>query len=99
MLLIANGVHRLPESRMPIGHQFSVTCQRLHRLSLPNRRVIRNKIADLRFEHEKTPVDPTSVTGRFFLEASNLVSFTKPKRAEPRRRYSSGNGGFAAVRS
>src|ERR1700744_3518645 len=57
-LLLANGVHALPEAGVTIGHQLAFAGQALERLFFEVRGVAVDEIKDLRFKYKKCPVDP-----------------------------------------
>ena len=68
MVLVPQGIHRLPESTVLEGHQFAVTGQALERLFLEYRCIARDPFKHLRFHDHEAAIDPGPVAGRLFLK-------------------------------
>jgi hypothetical protein len=97
-LLVADGVHALPEGVVPVGHELAVARQPLERLPLELRRVAVDVVEDLRLEHEERAVDPALADLRLLRELGDLVAVeieVPVARGRPDRR----EGGQLAVRA
>src|SRR3954447_17463373 len=74
LILLAQRIHRLPKSVMPVSTKLTRAGKRLHGFLLPNSRVARYKGEHFGRQHKKTAVDPRPVAGRFFLKTTNAVT-------------------------
>src|SRR5687768_10233289 len=98
MVLVAQRVHRLPETAMSIGGEIAAARERLHRLALPERGVAIDEVDHPGREHEKTAVDPAAFAARLLLEARHAIA-VDIERAEARRRLHRSDRGEDALRA
>ena len=95
-LLVAHGVHALPEAVVPVRHQLAVACELLERLTLPLGLVARHVVEHARLEHEEGAVDPDLLDLRLLGELEDGVAL-EMEMAEPRGRPDDGDGRELAV--
>src|SRR5580704_12711279 len=74
MILVAQGVHRLPEAEVPIGAQLIVLGEPSQRLMLEHGRVTVDVIEYLGTEHEEPAVDRRIRVGWLFGERANPIA-------------------------
>src|SRR5688572_9661746 len=58
-LALADGIHRLEEAAMLVGHQLADAGQALQRLTLEDRLVVGQVVEHARLEDEEAAVDPS----------------------------------------
>src|ERR1700712_2936953 len=97
VVLVAQGIHRLPEAFVEKYLQLAVARQVLHRLSFPYGRVVCDVVEYFRRKHKKAAVDPAAIALRFFLEAGDLRPFEVECAETPGGLHCAKRGG-AAVR-
>src|SRR5690348_1920177 len=95
-MLVAQGVHRVPELRVTEGHEFSVGGQLLERFALKRNCVATDVTEHRRLEDEKSAVNPAIGIVRFLGEADNRVSL-EFQAAKPGRRSDCGYCRFFPV--
>src|SRR3954464_7209664 len=71
LVLVTQRVHRLPESRMLECAKLIGARDLRQRARFPRRIVSAHVLEGLRLQHEKSTIDPSTVTGRLFLEAGH----------------------------
>ena len=94
MLLVAQGVHRLPEPAVNPGRELAVSRQVFQRFILPYRLRTLDQFQHARLEHEKTAVDQSALGLRLLLEGDRLATLGHHA-AEARRRPYAGDGRLA----
>src|SRR5450830_1018830 len=95
--LVAQGIHRLPETAMKKSVQLTFGGQAFQRLLFPGSAVVRDVIDDLWRQYKIATVDPGTIALRLFLEAINFLAI-QDQRAETARRLGGGQRGQLAVR-
>src|SRR4029453_3620295 len=73
VVLVAQRVHGMPEPAVYVFRKLALASERLHRYPLPDSRVTVDVVKHLGREDEKTAIDHSSVSLRFFLEAANQI--------------------------
>src|SRR5262245_5148256 len=96
VLPIANRVHRVPKSGVPVRLQLTVPHQALHRLPLQHRGVVGKQMEDLRLEDEIAAVDPAFARLRLLGKRANLIA-VEIEATEARRRMDGSDGRELAV--
>src|SRR5271169_5479273 len=99
MALVAQSIHRLPESLMVVDRQLIVAGQMFERLALPNRCVAFDIVADFRGEHEEAAIDPAAFADRLLTKTDDAraIRFERPEPAGRLRRSDSGEPTLALV--
>ena len=85
MILVAQGIHGLPEAGVTVGGKLTVAGQALHRLTLPERSVAVDEVDDVRGQHEEPAIDPGTVALGLLLEALDLIAVEVERAETPRR--------------
>jgi len=88
MLAIAQGVHGLPETVVPVGGKLTVSCQGRKGLLLPEGVITFDALDHGGLQHKETTIDPTAVALWFFLEG-DVTPFIGPGAMRV--------GGYAAI--
>src|SRR5579859_2056561 len=96
IMLVAQGIHWVPEAGVAESHQLSVRRQTLERLPLKRNCISGDVLKHFGFEDKKTSIDPPVGMMRFFGEARNRIPF-QLKPAKARRRRNRGHGSLFPV--
>src|SRR5690606_4909582 len=85
IILVPQGIHRLPEAGMPIRHKLVLPGQTHQRLALPTGQIAVDVVDDRGVENEIPPIDPGTVACRLFLETGYPVAFHIKRAITPGR--------------
>src|SRR5450631_4061651 len=94
MLLVAQGIHWLPESTMNPGGELAARGKMLHGLVFPYRIQAVDQFEHARFQHEKAAVDEPAFGLRLLFERLRSTPLDHDP-AEPRRGAHAGYSGLA----
>src|SRR5580704_18504079 len=83
--LVPQRVHRLPKALVTVGGELAGVGQRLKRSALPHIRVLVEMLEDRRLEHEKSAVDPRTISLRLFFEGIDPMVQLDIQGTEPAR--------------
>ena len=92
MVLLAQGVHRLPESFMLVRRELALSGQGLERFSLPQGPITLDQVYHFAIQNKKTAIYPASFAERLFLKAFDIIA-TQPQCAEATWRLNSRGSG------
>src|SRR5208282_4525397 len=97
-LLVAQRIHRLPESAMHPGSELAARSKMLHRLVLPHDAVAGDQVQHAPFQHKEAAVDQATLLVRLLLEGYHLGSLHHDA-AEARGRAYARDRCLAAMRA
>src|SRR5882757_1988907 len=97
-LLLANGIHTLPEAGVPVCHELAFAGQALEGLLFEVSIVTVDEVKDLGLKHKERSVDPAFLGLRLLRELGDLIA-VHFQVTEARRRTDGGEGIQLAVRA
>jgi len=92
MVLVAQGIHGLPEPFMTDSRQLLLAGQLLQRFAFPDGGIVINEVDHFGLQHKKAPVDHATIAFGFFLESGYFVGLDI-QCAEAAGRVGGGKGG------